>query len=223
MFDAETEVGHVRTHAHIIVKNSYQAYGKRVFDIVFTISILPIVTSLILLLGILIKAEGGSIFYGHTRLGRNKVQFKCWKLRTMIPNAEQKLKDYLDKNQDQKEIWETTYKLPNDPRVTKIGKLIRKLSFDELPQFWNVLIGDMSIVGPRPVTQKETELYGSSFDIISRVKPGITGLWQVSGRNDITYTNRIELDLDYVKNQTFIGDVKIVLLTIRSILLGTGR
>ena len=161
----------------------------------------------------MIKKDGGPAFYGHTRVGQNGRPFKCWKFRSMRVDAEQVLAEILEKDSEARAEWERDFKLKNDPRITKIGDFIRKTSLDEFPQFYNVLRGDMSLVGPRPIVEDERKYYGDKFDYYLSVKPGITGLWQVSGRNDTTYDERVSLDAEYVQNWSLWLDIKTILKT----------
>lgn len=140
----------------------------------------------------------------------------------MVPDAQKRLQDHLDANPADKKIWLEHYKLPSDPRVTQLGRFLRKTSLDELPQFFNVLIGDMSVVGPRPVTEEELGQYGQHTGLIFSTRPGITGLWQVSGRSDISYDERVQLDLSYVGNLSFMTDTIIIARTIGEVLRRTG-
>jgi len=223
MFDAETDHVLPITHSTELSSGVYHRFGKRLFDILFTITVLPIIVITIIFLAIIIKLDGGTIFFGHNRLGKDGKYFKCWKLRTMVQNAEEILQIELEKDPLTKEIWEKNYKLNNDPRITKIGKILRKLSLDELPQFWNVLVGEMSVVGPRPVTVKEIALYGKKIETIHMIRPGVTGLWQISGRNDTSYDERVKLDIKYAKNINFQNDIKIIINTIWIVFTGNGK
>jgi Undecaprenyl-phosphate galactose phosphotransferase WbaP len=178
---------------------------------------------IIFLISIMVKLDTkGPVFYGHTRIGIGGRKFKAWKFRTMVPNANQVLDEYLDNNPDLRKEWEETFKLQNDPRVTRSGKILRKLSLDELPQLWNVIIGEMSLVGPRPIVDDEIRYYGDRFDLYSFVMPGITGLWQVSGRSDTSYEGRVSLDEYYVRNWSIWMDIYILARTISVVLLRKG-
>ena len=174
---------------------------KRVMDLVVaglvSLALLPILASLALLVRV---SSSGPIFYGHWRIGRGGSRFRAWKFRTMVPDADQRLREHLANHPEARAEWLATQKLTDDPRITKIGHLLRKTSLDELPQLWNVLRGDMSLVGPRPIVEEEVAKYGPVFGAYLQVRPGITGLWQVSGRNDTTYPQRIQLDAFYVRN-----------------------
>jgi Undecaprenyl-phosphate galactose phosphotransferase WbaP len=164
----------------------------------------------------------GRIFYGHKRIGRYGETFKAWKFRTMFQDSNQVLELYLEANPDLREEWERDHKLKFDPRVTRIGRFLRKTSLDELPQLWNVILGNMSLVGPRPIVDAERVKYGSYYGLYTMVKPGITGLWQVSGRNNTTYDERVQLDAYYVRNWSPWMDVVLLFKTIRIVLFAKG-
>ncbi len=197
---------------------------KRTFDILFSASVLFFGLPVYCLIAIAIRCSSrGNSVYSHERIGRGGKTFRCFKFRTMYPDADLKLKELLEKNPDFRKEWEETRKLKNDPRVTPLGSFLRKTSLDELPQFWNVMRGDLSIVGPRPVVKAEiSQYYGPKASKILSVRPGITGLWQVSGRNDTTYGTRIRLDEEYIDNHSFILDLKLVLKTIPSMIFSKG-
>ncbi|MDB5490282.1 MAG: UDP-phosphate galactose phosphotransferase [Micavibrio sp.] len=161
-----------------------------------------------------IRKDGGPAFFGHTRLGQGGKTFKCWKFRSMDINSAQILKDLLARDPAARAEWEKDFKLRNDPRITKIGHFIRKTSIDELPQLFNVLRGEMSLVGPRPIVSDEIHYYGDHIADYYAVKPGITGLWQVSGRNDVSYEERVELDTRYVRHWSFWNDISILFKTV---------
>lgn len=164
----------------------------------------------------------GPIFYGHARIGRGNSNFTAWKFRTMHPDAEEILSLCLERNQDLRREWEQTQKLKKDPRVTVLGRILRKTSLDEIPQLWNVLTGDMSFVGPRPIVSSEVPRYGENFEDYTSVRPGITGLWQVSGRNKTSYEERVELDEYYVNNWSVSLDLYIMARTVKTVLLAEG-
>lgn len=190
---------------------------KRVFDIVVSLCVLIVGFPVLAWIAARVAASGGAIFFGHKRQGQHNRSFSCYKFRTMAPNADQLLKDLLENDASARTEWERDFKLKNDPRVTPIGRFLRKTSLDELPQLWNVLKGDMSLVGPRPVVTAELERYGNQVDYYFEAKPGITGLWQISGRNDITYDTRVYLDTWYVKNWSLFTDIVILLRTVKVI------
>jgi len=196
---------------------------RRFFDILFSIIVLILMFPLMLLIGLAIKlTDGGPVFFTQERVGYKGKKFKIFKFRTMYPDAEKRLKDILEKNPKAHEEWNRYRKLRNDPRITNVGKFLRKYSLDELPQFFNVLKGDMSVVGPRPYLPEEIPLMGESKEIIFQVKPGITGIWQVEGRSEIDFKKRLEMDEWYVKNRSFWLDLKIILKTVKVMLTGKG-
>jgi len=197
---------------------------KRCLDLVLAVAMLPVLVPIFVLVGILIKYfSPGPIFFAHERIGRNGNRFQAWKFRSMVPNANQVLEDYLQQHPDLWEEWNRDHKLKNDPRIVPgIGSILRKLSLDELPQIWNVLRGDMSLVGPRPIVEAEITKYRDVFPLYLKVTPGITGLWQVSGRNNTTYEERIAYDAYYVRNWSPWLDIYILARTIRTVLLREG-
>ena len=160
----------------------------------------------------------GNIIYSQKRIGKNNRVFTCYKFRTMHPQAKYLLKEILLKNTDLKNEFAETRKIINDPRITNVGKFLRFTSLDEIPQIFNVLKGDMSFIGPRPIVKSEIKKYGKYFQQVFSIKPGISGLWQVSGRNKLSYKKRIELDLNYSKNISFWLDMKIMIKTLIVIL-----
>ena len=200
-------------------------WWKRPFDVVFSLFAIAVTLPVMIPIAIAIKlTDGGSIFFGHNRVGYRGRLFKVLKFRSMYPDAEERLKKILEENPEAREEWERTFKLKSDPRVTPIGKFLRKTSLDELPQFFNVLKGDMSVVGPRPVVEEELKkYYKDKAKYYLSVKPGITGYWQVEGRSDIdNYEERVNMDVWYVQNQSFLLDLKIILKTIWVMLTGKG-
>lgn len=201
----------------------YAAFGKRVCDLVFAFALLPILIPVIAVLWGLTRLDGGPGFFGHKRVGKDRRQFSCWKIRTMVPDAEAKLKQYLSENPDAMAQWQRDFKLDNDPRITRLGNFLRKTSLDELPQIWNVIRGEMSFVGPRPVVQDELLRYGESEKYYLSVRPGITGLWQVSGRNDISYADRVRMDRIYASRYSMLQDSKIIAKTATVVLFPTGK
>lgn len=194
---------------------------KRLFDILFSLTVLIIGAPLFLFIALItFLTTSGSPLYAHPRIGRGGKTFKCYKFRTMCRDADKVLKDVLASNPLLKEEWEKTYKLKQDPRITRIGSLLRKTSLDELPQFWNVLVGDLSVVGPRPVVKEElTKYFGVKAPKILSMRPGLTGIWQISGRSDIAcYVKRIQLDEYYVDNHSMMLDLKVIAKTIPALL-----
>ena len=191
----------------------YSQLLKRLFDIIVASAILVFLAPLMLLIAGLVWREGRPIFFAHTRVGQNGQLFKCLKFRSMIPDAAEVLKGLLERDPAARLEWERSHKLKNDPRITALGRFLRKSSLDELPQFWNVLKGDMSLVGPRPVVLDELERYGDGKRYYLEVRPGITGLWQISGRSDLDYEERVSLDTWYVRNWTLWYDIFILFKT----------
>ena len=197
---------------------------KNFFDFLFSLSFLISFLPLFIIISLIIKLSSkGSIFFLQKRIGKNNIPFKCIKFRTMHPEAKDILKNLLIKDSVLKKEFEETHKIKNDPRITPIGKLLRKTSLDELPQFINVLRGEMSIVGPRPIVKEEKNKYRKNLKKVLSIKPGITGLWQVSGRNNLTYKRRVLLDLNYVENYNFLMDLRILFRTFGVILFPLDR
>lgn len=201
----------------------YRRFEKRVFDLVFAIMLLPVLIPVIFVLWVMVRIDGGPGFFGQTRVGRNGVLFTCWKLRTMQTNAETALRRYLAQNPAARLEWEQDQKLRIDPRVTPFGRFLRRTSLDELPQILNVLLGNMSFVGPRPIVILEIQRYGAHKSAYLSGKPGITGLWQVSGRNSVKYDERVSLDLAYREMASFWLDLRIILKTALVVVRPTGQ
>lgn len=187
---------------------------KRVFDIVVSFTAMILLLPLFVLIGILIKIDSkGPIFFLQKRIGKDGKMFKLYKFRTMYLNADRELKRILATDEDARREYELNKKLENDPRITKMGKIIRRLSLDELPQLINIFIGNMTFVGPRPYLYREKKDMKNYYDKIIKVKPGLTGLWQVSGRSDVTFEERLRLDEEYLNNISLKSDLKIFLKT----------
>ncbi|WP_415423487.1 undecaprenyl-phosphate galactose phosphotransferase WbaP [Serratia marcescens] len=195
---------------------------KRLFDIVGSLSIMIALSPVLLFVAYKVSRDGGKPIYGHERVGHEGKKFKCLKFRSMVLNSQEVLKEVLANDPVAREEWNKDFKLKNDPRITKIGAFIRKTSLDELPQLWNVFIGEMSLVGPRPVIEDELERYAGDVDYYLMAKPGMTGLWQVSGRNDIDYDTRVYFDAWYVKNWALWNDIVILFKTIGVVLKRDG-
>ena len=196
---------------------------KRVLDLILVISISTL--SLPGFIAICVCARlssSGPIFYGQKRIGRHDKEFTAWKFRTMRPSADKILEEHLSNNPQLREEWRRDHKLKRDPRVTSLGKFLRKFSLDELPQLWNVLCGQMSLVGPRPIVREEIGKYGRRFALYRQVRPGITGLWQISGRNNTTYEERTRLDEYYVRNWSVLLDLYVLFLTGKTVLGAEG-
>ncbi|HCA3713661.1 TPA: undecaprenyl-phosphate galactose phosphotransferase WbaP [Klebsiella pneumoniae] len=195
---------------------------KRSFDIISSIGIILILSPLLLFIFTKVKKDGGPAIYGHERVGKNGKLFKCLKFRSMVVNSAEVLKDVLELDPTAKAEWDASFKLKNDPRITKIGEFLRRTSLDELPQLFNVLKGEMSLVGPRPIIAAELERYNDEVDYYLLSKPGMTGLWQVSGRSDVDYDTRVYLDTWYVKNWSMWNDVAILFKTVTVVLKKDG-
>ncbi|WP_319420970.1 sugar transferase [Pleurocapsa sp. FMAR1] len=188
---------------------------KRLFDIVFAFFILIVFSPLYLILMALIALNSqGPIFYVQQRIGKNHKPFNCIKFRTMVDNADEVLETMMQDCDQMRHEFQSSFKLKRDPRITKIGKFLRLTSLDEFPQFWNVLRGDMSVIGPRPLVPEELPKYGRKINTVLTIRPGITGLWQVSGRNDIPYPKRVKIDVYYATSHSWILDLWIVYKTI---------
>jgi len=196
---------------------------KRIFDVAMASLLLGPLLPICAIVSLMIAGDGGPIFFAHERVGRNGRVFKCFKFRTMVPDAAKILDEVLESDPEAREEWLRTRKLKNDPRITRIGKLLRATSIDELPQLINVLVGDMSLVGPRPVIHEELrEHYKGNNSHYLLVRPGLTGLWQISGRNHTDYEQRVHLDSRYVQNWSLWGDIVILIRTIPVVISGYG-
>jgi Undecaprenyl-phosphate galactose phosphotransferase WbaP len=203
--------------------NRFPQFGKRVLDLGVAglggLVLLPF----FLLICLCIRLSGpGPIFYGQRRIGRGKRPFTAWKFRSMVANADAVLADHFERCPELQAQWRQDHKLRRDPRITRLGRFLRRTSLDELPQLWNILRGEMSLVGPRPIVEGEIEKYGAVFSLYTQVRPGVTGLWQVSGRNNTTYQERIDFDEYYVRNWSVWLDVYILGRTVKAVLLADG-
>lgn len=198
----------------------YSRAGKRLLDCLFVLAALPVALPLIAFLALLVKRDGGSAFYVQERLGLDGRKFRLLKLRTMIHDADRVLEDYLAANPAARQEWDLKQKLHQDPRITRSGHILRKTSLDELPQLLNVLLGDMSLVGPRPMMPEQASLYpGQDYN---RLRPGITGPWQVSDRNESSFAARASFDSSYYKEMSLLGDLSLLVRTVGVVLRGTG-
>jgi undecaprenyl-phosphate galactose phosphotransferase len=206
------EVLAMRIHNNLA--RPWARFAKRAFDVGLCSLGLVLVAPLMLGIAALLALEGGPILFAHRRIGRGGRPFYCYKFRTMVPNAQEVLEDLLARDPQARAEWERDRKLRADPRVTRLGHWLRRLSFDELPQLFNILRGDMSLVGPRPVVEEELERYGPARIYYEMVRPGLTGLWQISGRNDLDYERRVALDTWYVRNWTLWYDILILFRTL---------
>ena len=186
---------------------------KRIMDVIGAAVLLVLLAPVFLIISVLVALDGGPVFYRHRRIGRFGMPFGCLKFRTMILGADRCLNEYLSYHPDAETEWEREQKLTFDPRITPIGRFLRRTSLDELPQLVNVMVGDMSLVGPRPVTEGELRHYGTATAEYQSVRPGITGLWQISGRNDVSYDRRVALDQSYVATLSLWRDLVILFKT----------
>jgi len=214
----ELHVQQRRLHARWLEHGA--TFTKRMLDIAVALFLIMLACPLLLLIAVLIKLEdGGSMFFAQTRVGQDGREFKMFKIRSMCLNAEQRLEDLLGKNKHRDGV---TFKIQDDPRITRVGKWLRKFSFDELPQLYNVLIGDMSLVGPRPPLPREVAKYTPSDRRRLAVKPGITCIWQISGRANIDFSGQVQLDVDYIEQQSLWTDLFILTRTVPAVLSGRG-
>jgi lipopolysaccharide/colanic/teichoic acid biosynthesis glycosyltransferase len=197
---------------------------KRIGDIIFSLIVLTLGSPIFISIAILVKLSSpGSVFYIQKRVGRNYREFGCIKFRTMYKDADDLLPNLLEKYPLMRKEFEKDFKLRQDPRITKLGRFLRRSSLDELPQFFNVLKGEMSVVGPRPIVSNEIIKYSLFMEEVISVRPGLTGLWQVSGRNNLSYKKRVELDLFYARNRNFLLDLEIIILTLGVLLFPMDR
>lgn len=194
-------------------------FVKRIADIVFSIFFITILSPIFVIIGLLVWLnDGGCIIFRRRVIGLNRREFDMFKFRSMVMNAE----DVLEENEHLKEAYQEKHKLEDDPRVTKIGKIIRSTSLDELPQLFNVLFGTMSLVGPRPIHSDEIESYGPNLSRFIMVKPGMTGLWQIYGRSDVSYEERVKLDMAYIKRRSILFDFWVLLCTVPAVIFRRG-
>lgn len=199
----------------------YRRTLKRWMDVGFVLMAAPFVVPVMLALIAVLKVTGHTPFFTQERVGLGGRTFKLWKLRTMVPDAEARLQDHLQKDENARREWDAFQKLARDPRITDFGQFLRKSSLDELPQLWNVLVGDMSLVGPRPMMVEQQDLYpGSAYFAL---RPGLTGTWQISDRNQSTFAQRAEFDAEYERNLSFFRDLKILFATVGVVLRATGK
>ena len=216
-----TDMSHFFSHevALLRVRNNLRRWParltKRLFDTSVAALLLVLLSPLMLLIAIVLKREGGSVLFAHQRIGKNGRKFDCYKFRSMVPNAEQQLQSLLQHNAHLKAEWDKEHKLKDDPRISRMGDFLRRTSLDELPQLFNVLKSEMSLVGPRPIVEDELQKYGLDKSYYLMVRPGMTGLWQVSGRNDVDYETRVYLDAWYVKNWSLWYDLAILFKTVK--------
>lgn len=207
------------------IKTKIENIIKRIIDIVGAlvgvVALIPL-TIIIYIARIVLKENDGPIFYDQLRIGKDGKVFKMYKYRSMIIGADEKLFEYLKENEEARKEYKEYKKLKDDPRITKIGKILRKTSLDESPQFINVLKGDMSLVGPRPYLPREKEDMGEYYTYIIKSRPGITGYWQIAGRSDVTFDDRLKMDYDYNKNKSLKNDLKILVKTVLNVVKKEG-
>lgn len=196
--------------------------GKRMLDVTGAVLLAALFAPLMIAIICLLRQNGGTVLFRHRRVGLHGATFECLKFRTMIPDADRALADILDQNPELKNEWLRDQKLKDDPRVTKVGRFLRKTGLDELPQLWNVLRGDMSLVGPRPVVREELIRYGRMATVYTSTRPGLTGLWQVSGRDAVGYRRRVAMDVYYVRNSHLFMDLCILCRTTAVVLTARG-
>lgn len=197
--------------------------AKRVVDILLTVMGIVLLLPLILGLTVVLRlTDSGPLLYGHRRIGFGGREFRCWKFRTMVVNGDEVLEQHLRENPSEAAMWKEQRKLVNDPRITPLGAVLRKFSLDELPQLLNVLTGEMSLIGPRPVVQAELDYYASSTRHYLSARPGLSGLWQISGRSNTTYFERVQMDRFYVMNWNIWMDLRIIFMTIPAVALSRG-
>ncbi|MEJ7688021.1 MAG: sugar transferase [Variovorax sp.] len=210
-------VGHPRTR-HL---SAFERRLKRTIDVAGALTFFLFLGPVYLIVALCVGLNAGfPVHYRQTRVGKDGRPFRFYKFRSMVRDSDRVLEELLQRSADARKEWDTFQLLKNDPRITKVGHFIRKLSLDELPQFWNVLKGDMSLVGPRPCMERQCSLYGAAWGHYCAMRPGISGLWQVSGRNRLTFAQRAQLDIDYVDNWSLWQDFVILVKTIRAVLAG---
>jgi lipopolysaccharide/colanic/teichoic acid biosynthesis glycosyltransferase len=198
----------------------YRNGGKRALDLLLVVFGGLLILPLMIVIALLVKRDGGAVFYSQKRIGQNGEEFTFWKFRSMVPDAEQRLADHLAEDPAAEQEWKVTQKLRNDPRITPIGRFIRKTSLDELPQLWNVICGDMSLVGPRPMMPSQKDLYpGTEYYAL---RPGLTGYWQVSKRNNVSFAARAKYDAMYYRELSLAADIKTLFKTVGAVVRGSG-
>ncbi len=200
----------------------YASHLKRSLDLAMVVLLAPLALAVVAVTLALVRLDGGPGFFGHVRIGRKGRPFTCWKIRTMYPDADLRLTALLAADPIAARAWELQQKLDADPRVTPLGRVLRRLSIDELPQLWNVVRGEMSIVGPRPVTASELDRYGTRRRFYLSCRPGLTGLWQVSGRSRLSYEERVSLDQRYAERIGLLSDLSVLARTVPAVLRMTG-
>jgi len=195
---------------------------KRLFDLVVGSALLVFLAPLMGLIAALVKLDGGPAVFGHRRVGADGRSFRCWKFRSMVPNADEVLGKILESDPAARAAWERDFKLRADPRITRVGRFLRVTSLDELPQLFNVLAGEMSLIGPRPIVAEEVARYGDAYRYYCACRPGMTGMWQVSGRNRVDYRRRVAYDQQYAANWSFLLDLSVLCRTVVVVTLRSG-
>ncbi|MEE9380519.1 MAG: sugar transferase [Hyphomonadaceae bacterium] len=199
------------------------SWGKRLFDLAVAIPVFLFVIPLVIVIALAVKlSDGGQVVFSHRRRGQNGRMFNCYKFRSMVPDADVRLQELLEEDAELADEWARDQKLRNDPRITSFGKFLRKTSLDELPQLINIFRGEMSVVGPRPIVENEVARYGDDIEAYDTMPPGVTGLWQVNGRNNTTYAERVAMDTEYARTYSIWLDIKILFQTIPAILFSRG-
>jgi undecaprenyl-phosphate galactose phosphotransferase len=223
-YEAETARTSFRPHEvpRPVLAAPADRLSKRAFDVAASIALIVLFGPLLLLIALAVRCDGGPALFGHRRIGAAGTSFRCWKFRSMVLDSETVLARTLATDPMARAEWDKDFKLRKDPRVTPLGAFLRKSSLDELPQLFNVLKGEMSLVGPRPIVAAEVERYGQAMEEYRACKPGITGLWQVSGRNDVDYAERVELDRRYAWNWSLKGDLMILFRTLGVVVRRSG-
>lgn len=201
----------------------YARRWKRVLDLVLAVPLLLLFAPIIAILLAVVALDGANPLFGQERVGRGGKAFRCWKIRSMVPDAGDRLARLLAHDPAAAAEWKENQKLEDDPRITRIGGFLRRTSLDELPQLWNVIVGDMSLVGPRPVLEEELDRYGVHAAAYKSLSPGLTGPWQVKARNTVTYEERVRMDTTYARYHSLLGDLYLVAMTGLSVLQRTGR
>ena len=219
--NARTDADYGGPTGPVQLRGFYPTHLKRFFDVAVVLIAAPFVLPLVALLAFLVAMDGGPAFYSQPRVGRNGKTFRCWKLRSMVVDADTALAAYLDANPAARAEWDETQKLKADPRITRIGHLLRKTSLDELPQLWNVFVGEMSLVGPRPMMPDQAPLYpGQAY---YQLRPGITGFWQISDRNNSAFAARAVHDTAYANRLSLMTDIAVLFSTVGVVFKATGH
>jgi exopolysaccharide production protein ExoY len=215
-------IGNVAWEARASEVRPVREFLKRVFDVICAVILAIVFAPLIVVIAVLLHRDGGPIIFRHRRVGRHGKAFDCLKFRSMVPDADRVLRELLEQHPEFRAEWLRDHKLKDDPRVTSVGRFLRRTSLDELPQLWNVIRGEMSLVGPRPVVREELLRYGRCACVYLAARPGVTGLWQVNGRNNTDYRRRVVLDVYYVRRQNLMLDLYILFKTTYVVLGGSG-